>query len=222
MQRSRVNGWAIFAATMLFVVGAVNIVQGVVAMFTPEYFVAAEGEILVFGYTTWGLILGIWGIVLVLAGAAMLSGRMWARALTVVLAALNAFAQLAFIDSYPVWSLVVIAIDVLLVYGVTAGWRHGRVQEATGGADAYAAGRADARSAAADREAAGEGESAGEGVGRGREQAEEAGGGGTRERAPEAGERERTYGGASTQQARQAAMERPPGTRPGKHEHPTS
>ncbi|WP_186356611.1 hypothetical protein [Streptomonospora sp. PA3] len=205
MKRSRAGGWAAFAATMLFVVGAVNIVQGIIALFTPEYFLATEGEILVFDFTVWGLILGIWGIVLVVAAAAMISGRIWARALVAVIAAANAFAQLAFIDAHPVWSLVVIAVDVLIVYGATAGWS----ERAPAGDDAYAAGRADARAPAGARE-----------HGAGGERAPEAGAvEGYAE--PGAAERER-YGGASTQEARQAAGERPPGTRPGKHEQPMS
>ncbi|GAB3452635.1 hypothetical protein GCM10027570_31030 [Streptomonospora sediminis] len=198
MKRSRANGWGIFAATMLFVAGAVNIVQGIVAMAVPEYFVAAEGEILVFSFLAWGIILGIWGIVLVATGAAVMSGRMWARAAGVVFAAVNAFAQLAFVDAHPVWSLVVFAVDVLIVYGLTAGWPDREEPET---ADAYAAGRADAQAAPA-----------------------ATGAGGERSAETGAGEREseRSAGGASTQEARQAAMERPPGTRPGKHEQPMS
>lgn len=205
MKRSRANGWGVFAATMLFVVGAVNIVQGAVALFMPEYFVAAEGEILVFGFAVWGLVLGAWGVLLVLGGFALLSGHMWARALAVVVAAVNAFAQLAFIESYPVWSLVAVAVDVLIVYAVTAGWPD---RESAGG-DAYAAGRADARGTAPIREEAAEGAEGPEAAA------------GERYAEPRAGD-ERPYGGASTEQARQGATERPPGTRPGKHEQPMS
>ncbi|MFD0773959.1 hypothetical protein ACFQZ2_08475, partial [Streptomonospora algeriensis] len=150
MKRSRANGWGIFAATMLFVVGAVNIVQGAVALYMPEYFAAAEGEILVFDFAVWGVLLGAWGILLVLGGLALLSGHMWARALAVVVAAVNAFAQLAFIESYPVWSLVAIAVDVLVVYAVTAGWP----DRERAGDVAYAAGRTHARTTASSREQA--------------------------------------------------------------------
>ncbi|GAA4910955.1 DUF7144 family membrane protein [Streptomonospora salina] len=195
MKRSRANGWGAFAATMLFVAGAVNIVQGAVALFTPEYFVAAEGEILVFDFALWGLVLGTWGIVLVLGGLALLAGRMWARVLAVVVAAVNAFAQLAFVESYPVWSLVAVAVDLLIVYAVTAGWP----DRERGGGDAYEAGRADARGAAPGREQEGAG---------------------TEGHTGPVADGERAYGGASTQQARQGATERPPGTRPGRHEQP--
>ncbi|MBV2366272.1 hypothetical protein ACFPZ0_18370 [Streptomonospora nanhaiensis] len=143
MKRSRANGWGVFGATMLFVVGAVNIVQGLVGMFRPAYFLGAEGTLLVFNYLLWGLVLGIWGVVLVLAGLALLSGQMWARVFAVVLAAVNAVAQLAFITAHPWWSLVVIAVDLLIVYGMTVGWPDDRRR------DAYDAGRADADTAPA-------------------------------------------------------------------------
>ncbi|GAA1779609.1 MULTISPECIES: DUF7144 family membrane protein [Streptomonospora] len=204
MKRSRANGWGVFAATLLFVVGAVNIVQGLVAMLMPAYFVAAEDEMLVWDFAIWGLVLGVWGVVLVLAGLALLSGQTWARVFTVVVAAVNAFAQLAFIGSYPVWSLVAIAVDVLVIYAVTAGWP----DRVTADEDAYAAGRADAERAPAGTQQA-------VGGGQGTDADADAASG-------EAGTGERPYGGASTQEARHGTAERPPGTRPGKHEQPMS
>ncbi|MDT0303009.1 DUF7144 family membrane protein [Streptomonospora wellingtoniae] len=196
MKRSRAHGWGVFAATLLFVVGAVNIVQSLVAMFMPAYFVGAEDEILVWDFAVWGLLLGVWGVVLVVAGFALLTGHTWARVFTVVVAAVNAFAQLAFIGSYPVWSLVAIAVDVLVIYAVTAGWP----DRLTADDGAYAAGRADAERARAGAD-------------------QGAGGGG---HGADADADERSYGGASSQEAREGTAERPPGTRPGKHEQPMS
>lgn len=116
------NGWAFFSATMILMVGVINLMQGIVAMFMPDYYLSAAGDLLFFNFTLWGIGLAIWGLVMVLAGFALASGRMWARAFGVVLAALNAIAQLTFLAAYPMWSLVVIAIDLLVIYGLTAGW----------------------------------------------------------------------------------------------------
>ena len=116
------NGWQYFVSTLLIITGAVNMIQGLAAMFTPDYFVAAEGQMLVLEYGAWGVLLGLWGVVLIVAGLAILSGSVWARAFAIVLAAANAIAQLAFLIAMPLWSVVVIAIDVLVIYGLTAGW----------------------------------------------------------------------------------------------------
>ncbi|PSK90188.1 hypothetical protein CLV63_12317 [Murinocardiopsis flavida] len=157
------NGWAIFSATMILMVGAINLIQGFVAMFVPDYYLSASGDLLFFNFQIWGLGLGIWGIVLLATGFSLMSGRMWARVLGVVLAALNAIAQLGFLPAFPLWTMVVIAIDVLVIYGLTAGWpsvderasyRSGHA-DATGHVDTRsdATGHADVRSDSAGSDA---------------------------------------------------------------------
>ncbi|GAB3733628.1 DUF7144 family membrane protein [Nocardiopsis nanhaiensis] len=120
--RTQPNGWQYFVATLLIVIGAINVIQGLAAMFTPDFYLAAEAQMLVLEYEAWGVLLGLWGVVMVVAGLAVLSGSTWARAFGIVLASLNALAQLAFLIAMPLWSVVVIAIDVLVIYGLTAGW----------------------------------------------------------------------------------------------------
>ncbi|MGW5880394.1 DUF7144 family membrane protein [Nocardiopsis terrae] len=120
--RTQANGWQYFVSTLLIVTGAINIIQGLAAFFTPGFYVAAESQMLILEYEAWGLLLGLWGVVLVVAGLAVLSGSTWARAFGIVLASLNAIAQLTFLVAMPLWSVVVIAVDLLVVYGLTAGW----------------------------------------------------------------------------------------------------
>lgn len=131
------NGWMIFASTMLLLVGAINLIQGIVAIFTPDYFVAADGDVLFFNFTAWGVVLGVWGLLLIATGFAVANRQTWGRALAIALAAINAIAQLAFVAAYPWWSLAIIAIDLLVIYGLTVGWH-------SGAEDAYRSGRADA------------------------------------------------------------------------------
>jgi hypothetical protein len=120
--RTQANGWQYFASTLLIVTGAINVIQGLAAMFTPGFFIASEEQMLVLEYGAWGVLLGLWGLVLVVAGLAVLSGSTWTRFLSIVLASLNAIAQLVFLIAMPLWSVVVIALDVLVIYGLTAGW----------------------------------------------------------------------------------------------------
>ncbi|WP_017540897.1 DUF7144 family membrane protein [Nocardiopsis halophila] len=146
MSRKRTDGWRVFAASMLVFGGAINFVQGMVASFASDFYRVEQGGTLLFDYAAWGLVLAVWGAVLMAAGAAALSGRMWARAVGVLAAGLNAVAQLAFVEPYPVWAVLVIAVDVLVVYGLTAAWTPAGppVPEADTERDAYRAGRSDA------------------------------------------------------------------------------
>ncbi|GAA1088410.1 DUF7144 family membrane protein [Nocardiopsis composta] len=146
MVNGRPSGWRVFAACLLVFAGAANFVQGVVAGFVPEYYLAAEGQPLVTGYALWGMLLASWGAVLVVAGVAVAYGRMWARVFGVAAAGLNAVAQMLFLDAYPVWSVLVILADGVVVYGLTAGWSGGAAAGPVPRAreEAYLAGHLDA------------------------------------------------------------------------------
>ena len=119
-------GWAAFAGIMLALIGFFDILQGVTALTDDGYFVAAGGDLLVFDFTTWGWILLIWGALLVLGGFGLLSGKSWSRWLAIVLIFVNTIAQVGFLASYPIWSAILIALDVVVLYALTARWDEAR------------------------------------------------------------------------------------------------
>lgn len=151
--RTQAYGWGVFGVTMLFVVGAMNIVQGLVALFVADFYAATGGgQTLLAGVSLWAWIIGIWGIVLVLAGFALLSHQTWARTVAVVLTAANIVAQMGFLTALPLWSVMIMAMNVVVVFAMTAGWpsaARGSEREREGEAAAYYAGQADARGAPA-------------------------------------------------------------------------
>jgi hypothetical protein len=113
-------GWVWFAAVMLIMNGAFSALYGLVALFDDKYYGVTPNGLLVFDITGWGWALLIFGIVSVLAGSALLSGATWARVVAVVVAAINAIGHMAFASAYPVWALIVIVIDVLVIWAVIA------------------------------------------------------------------------------------------------------
>lgn len=112
-------GWVYFASAMMVLVGGLQAIVGLVALFKDEFFVVTRGGTLAFDFTTWGWIHLIGGILIVLAGFAVMAGSMWGRVIGVILAVLSAMANLAFLGSYPIWSIIVITIDVLVIYALT-------------------------------------------------------------------------------------------------------
>ena len=115
-------GMVAFAGIMLALIGFFDILQGLTALFNDEYFVVAKGELLLFDFTTWGVITLIWGALLVAAGLGLLSGRGGARIFSIVVVFINMILQIAFLSAYPIWSAIIIAIQVFVLYALTAKW----------------------------------------------------------------------------------------------------
>jgi hypothetical protein len=108
-------GWVAFAGTLLLLVGAFNVIVGLVALFRSDVFVSAPSGLLVFSLTGWGWVHLIVGILLLLTGGGVMTGNAAARVAAVILAGLNALAQLAFLPAYPIWAVLVIVLDVVVI-----------------------------------------------------------------------------------------------------------
>jgi hypothetical protein len=115
-------GWVAFAGIMLALIGFFDILQGLTALFNDQYFAVRNGDLLVFDFTTWGVITLIWGALLVAAGLGLLSGRGGARVFAIVAVFVNMILQIAFLAAYPIWSTIIIALDVFVLYALTAKW----------------------------------------------------------------------------------------------------
>ena len=127
MEERQPSGWAIgftmFAAIMLMIAGSFQIIAGLTGIFENEVYAATQDYFLKFDVSTWGWIHLIWGVLVLIAGLGLLSGSLWGRTLGVIAAAVSAVANFAFIPIYPVWSIVMIAVSVAVIWALTA---HGR------------------------------------------------------------------------------------------------
>jgi hypothetical protein len=116
-------GWSVFAAVMMIMAGIWQGLAGLIAIFENEFYVATRDYLFQFDATTWGWIhLGV-GVVVGLAGLGLLAGQTWARVVGIILAVLSAIASFLFIPYYPFWSMLIIAVDIFVIWALTA---HGR------------------------------------------------------------------------------------------------
>ena len=124
MNSKSMAGWIGFAGIMLLIVGSIDFFQGLVALFEDEYFVVTGSGFLVVDLTAWGWIMMIWGVLLVLAGLGLVGGQGWARWFAIVVVSVNFIAQLGFLGNSqtPLWSLTVIALNIIVLYALTARW----------------------------------------------------------------------------------------------------
>lgn len=117
------GGWIVFAATTMLLAGGLNLIHGVVALVNDEWVVWTNRGDLYFDLTTWGWVHVAIGVVVILAGLGLVSGNVVARTVAVFLAGLSIVANFLFMPAYPVWALTIIALDVVVIYALTA---HGR------------------------------------------------------------------------------------------------
>ena len=113
-------GWIAFAGTIMVMLGAFHMIQGVVALVDDKYFlVTRSGLVVTADYTTWGWVHLITGAVVLVAGVFVFAGQVWARTVGVIVALVSAVFNLGFLAAYPLWSLIMIALDVMVILALT-------------------------------------------------------------------------------------------------------
>ena len=117
-------GWIMFAAYFMIIGGVFDIMQGLAALFRDQsYFVVAENGLLTFNFTSWGWIHLLFGLAMIGVGVLLLRGSTFARIIAILLVGLNMVSQFAWLAAYPVWGIIALIIDALILYALLV---HGR------------------------------------------------------------------------------------------------
>jgi hypothetical protein len=113
-------GWIIFGSVMLMLMGSFQLILGITALVHSGYYAVPSADLLVsVNYTAWGWTHVALGALAWAAAFGLLVGAMWARVSAVVLAGLSALVNMAFVEAYPLWSLTVIVLNVIVIYAIT-------------------------------------------------------------------------------------------------------
>jgi hypothetical protein len=112
-------GLVLFASILMVVIACFNLIQGIAAIANSHVF-TPQAHYVFANLKTWGWITLILGILMLLAALGVLAGNQPARWFGVVVLGLNAIDQMFFIPAYPFWSLIIIAMDVVALYGLCA------------------------------------------------------------------------------------------------------
>ena len=113
-------GWILFAGVMMIVEGMFHAFQGFVALFEDDfYLVGRRGLTIHLDYTGWGWIHLALGVIVIAAGIGLLNGRLWGRIAGVILAVVSILVNVAFLAAYPIWSTIMIAVDILVIWALT-------------------------------------------------------------------------------------------------------
>jgi hypothetical protein len=113
-------GFAFFAGAIMILIGIFHSLQGIAAIAEDEFFVVGREYVYDIDVTAWGWIHLIGGIIIVAAGIGVYSGAAWARIVGILLAGLSAIGNFFFIPYYPVWAVLIIALDIAVILALTA------------------------------------------------------------------------------------------------------
>lgn len=111
-------GWIGFASLMLYLAGFMHIITGLAALLNDNVYLATPSALWVLDITQWGWAHVLVGLIAILAANSLLQGHGFGRTVAVLVAMTSAIANMAFIPTYPIWATVIIAVDILVIYGV--------------------------------------------------------------------------------------------------------
>jgi hypothetical protein len=118
----QVSGWIGFAGVMMILLGSLDALWGLAALLNNEVVVVGGHGVMIFDVTAWGWVQLILGALIGLTGLGLLTGNEIARVLGVFLVGLNVVLQIVWFSAAPLWSLLIIALDVVIIYQLTARW----------------------------------------------------------------------------------------------------
>jgi hypothetical protein len=118
------NGWLAFAAIMLFLNGTFGALFGLAAVLNDDVVtVGGSGGVVLWDISAWGWFSIAIGLLMVTTGVGLVTGNSAARWLAVAFTCLSALLQFAYISAFPLWSIFVIVLDVVILYQLVARWQ---------------------------------------------------------------------------------------------------
>jgi hypothetical protein len=117
------NGWIAFAGIVLFLNGIFGALYGLAAILNDDVVTVGGGTgVTVWDFTGWGWIQLIIGVVMAIVAVGLFTGNGAARWLAVFMAMLSALAQFGIISAFPLWAILVIVLDVVVIYQLVVRW----------------------------------------------------------------------------------------------------
>lgn len=121
--RTWASGLTVFASVMMIIAGVTQALVGIVALANSSFYVVGRKYTFQFDVTTWGWIHLLVGILVGVVGVFLLTGAAWARWTGIVVVAVSTVANFAWVPYYPVWGVIVLALDGAVIWALTVDLR---------------------------------------------------------------------------------------------------
>lgn len=114
------TGWIAFAVIVLVIEGAFGLLVGFVALFQDDILLRAPGttDLYLLNTSGWGWIHIFWSVLALFGAASLAQGKMFGRVVAVVVASLGAIANMAFVPIYPIWSIIMVTLCIVVIWAV--------------------------------------------------------------------------------------------------------
>jgi hypothetical protein len=116
------TGWAVFAGVILVVLGFLNLFWGLAAILEDQNVIVGGNGVIITDLTAWGWASLIVGVIQVLVGFGLFGAAQWARVAGIFFAALAAIGQIGIVTAFPIWSLIVIILSIVVIYQLSVNW----------------------------------------------------------------------------------------------------
>jgi hypothetical protein len=111
-------GFTFFAGAMMIMVGMFQAIEGLAAVLQDDFYVVTADYAFEMDVTTWGWIHLIGGSIVCLAGAFLLTGNVVARIIGITVALFSAISNFFFIPYYPLWTILIIALNIVIIWAL--------------------------------------------------------------------------------------------------------
>lgn len=116
------TGWTVFAGVVLLIIGSLDALYGLAAILNNEVVIVGGNGVIIADITTWGWVHLILGSIVALTGIGLLAGNPSARWAAVFFITVSAIAQIVWFPAAPLWAFLMIILDVVVIYQLTARW----------------------------------------------------------------------------------------------------
>lgn len=111
-------GWIGFASLMLYLVGIFHIIAGFAALFNDKVYAVGPNAFWILDLTQWGWLQTLGGVLAILAASSLMKGGAYGRIIAVLVALISAVINMAFVPVYPIWSIMMVTVAVLVIWAV--------------------------------------------------------------------------------------------------------
>ena len=112
-------GMIMFASILLLVIGFFNMLYGIAAIANSHVFVA-NAHYVIGDLRAWGWVTLIIAVLQLVAAGGVVMGNQLARWFAVAVVGISAIEMMFFLPAYPFWALVIIAVDIVALWGLCA------------------------------------------------------------------------------------------------------